>query len=124
MAYSSGQLEDSIEQAQKAIDRLDVEYAEIQSMESHLSAALARLEREEVHLQEALQLASESGGERLQRQREARDNEAIERLENALLEGSSDDESDSVQDSSSVSLMGDLNHAATETTLNDVYGDN
>jgi predicted RNase H-like nuclease (RuvC/YqgF family) len=107
MAYSSEKLEDSIKQAKKAVDRLDDEYAEIRSMESHLSAALARLEREEVHLKEALQLASESGGERLQKQREARDNEAIKRLENALLDGSSDDDSNSLQDSYAVSLVGD-----------------
>lgn len=95
---NSDQLEESMAQAHNALKQLDSQFVAMEATEVNLTATLDRLEQEEVKLQEAIQLVSESGAERLQRQRMTQDKEAIQRLEEALLnESSTDDDNDSNQ---------------------------
>ena len=112
---NSDEIEGSIATVQKALHHLDNEHEMIESTESRLSNVLARLKQEETQLQEALQLASESGSERLKRSKAARDNEALLRLEKAWQVDSSSD--DGGPDPSVLS-MGDWNPDEHEVTAN------
>lgn len=93
---NSDQLEESMTQVHNALKKLDDLFVAMEATEINLTAVLSRLEQEEIKLREAIQLVSESGVERLKRQRMAQDKEAIQRLEAALLnESSTDDDNDS-----------------------------
>ena len=93
---NSDQLEESMTQVHNALKKLDDLFVAMEATEINLTAVLSRLEQEEIKLREAIQLVSESGVERLKRQRMAQDQEAIQRLEAALLnESSTDDDNDS-----------------------------
>jgi predicted RNase H-like nuclease (RuvC/YqgF family) len=76
----------------KELQKLDDELLELSRKEEYLQAILRSLKQQEDTLQKALKEASETGEERLQNERRRKDEQAIARLEQALMESSSEDE--------------------------------
>ena len=69
----------------ETLNRLGKEYRSIQDEEEELTEILHRLKQEERCLEGALQEASQTGQEQLQRQRRDRQADIVARLEDALL---------------------------------------
>lgn len=74
------------------ITKLDQEYCELSEREEVLVAILRRLQEEETALHHALREAAETGEQRMQDKLRERDEAAIARLEQALMESSSEEE--------------------------------
>lgn len=81
-------------EAVKELKVLADEYCELSKKERSLSDVLERLQREEEVLQSALKEASKSGAQRLQEERREKDATKISRLEQVLMESSSEEEDD------------------------------
>ena len=73
--------------------------------EEYLQSILRSLKHQEDTLQKALREASETGEERLQKERRRKDEQAIARLEQAWMESSSEDE-DTKSNFDLISLIG------------------
>ena len=74
------------------IKKLDQEYCELSVREGVLVSILQRLQEEETALRQALREAMETGEHRMQQDLRKKDEAAIARLEQALMESSSDDD--------------------------------
>jgi hypothetical protein len=74
------------------IRKLDQEYCELSEQEGVLVSILRRLQEEETALRHALREAMETGGHRMQQDLRQKDEAAIARLEQALMESSSDED--------------------------------
>jgi predicted RNase H-like nuclease (RuvC/YqgF family) len=97
----------SVSKASAAITRLDDEYEKLNREERNMMAILERLKREQASLQAAIQEASESGADRLRKDRKEREDAAMARLENALFESdTSDDEPNETTEDSAVARPG------------------
>jgi len=77
-------------QIREAQDRLDREYSDLEAKEQVLMDALQRLKQDEKSLDRAI--ASTASSRQTVPKRTEQDNVAVQRLQQALFEGSSEDE--------------------------------
>ncbi len=84
------------------LKKLDQEYLELSVREDALITVLRRLQEEETALRLALQEAAETGAQRMQQALRDKDQAAIARLEQALMESSSEDEDAKAADGQSL----------------------
>ena len=80
------------------VKKLDQEFCELLSQEASLTEIWHRLQQEEVVLQQAFKEASETGEQQMQQRRLEKDATAISRLEQALMESSSDEDNGNFPD--------------------------
>ena len=86
------------------LDLLDKEFLQLETKEEVKRRVLDQLKVEEKMIREALLFATESLQNKRLRQTKEKDNSAIERLENALLQSSSSSSSDESEEDSDDSL--------------------
>lgn len=83
----------SVSKAQAALSRLDQEYDSLDKQEKQLLQVMERLHKEENCLSQALEEASETGADRLARDRQEREHAAVARLEMAMFDCDESDRS-------------------------------
>jgi 23S rRNA G2069 N7-methylase RlmK/C1962 C5-methylase RlmI len=94
---------------QRKFEKLNDEFRELSKKEEYLQSILNSLKQQEDMLQNALKEASETGEERLQKERRQKDEQAIARLEEAWMESSSEDE-DTKSNFDLISFIGNSNN--------------